>query len=167
MPNKKSKKKRTKRRKTSSLKMRKLFGGAIENNKYFYKDSIIKELKGNDFVGGSVTHSSFKNKPGLIMWYADWCPHCSNQETIKMWKDVGTFCDPDLVVGAVNCANESNGSKAVSEMIGIQGFPSITYVNVDGTIDTDKFNNQRTKDNIIKFVCSKVTQPGQLAMCSI
>ena len=161
--------------KSKNLKIRKLFGGhskmdsteLLEEHPKFYENSeFVIELNADDFDGTRLNHSKFNGRPGLVMWYADWCPHCSNPSTIKTWEGIGDFCYPDVSVGAINCADKFYENDVLSSRVGIQGYPSITYVNgEDGEIDMDIFSDKRTSQNIVKFVCNKVKQPSQMAVC--
>lgn len=155
-----------------SVKVRKLFGGAKAPiimtqlpPKAFYSNSKhVQELNSGDFNGEIL---KMNGAPGLIMWYADWCPHCSNKDTINLWNDIGDFCYPDVNVAAINCNNSFYGNNEVARRIGISGYPTITYVNADGSIDDKFYEGNRDKDSIIGFICEKVTQPDQLKMCKI
>lgn len=164
-------KKRTNRKRSKSPKVRKLFGGSISSASFdvvkkvpvFYTNSrYVKELNGGDFSGDTITHPDFRGKPGIVMFYADWCPHCSNASTRNMWNDLGDFCYPDVAVGAMNCNDNFHGNGDVAQDIGVRGYPSIAYINIDGTIDHEMFGGERDKDSLVKFVCNKVLKPGQL-----
>ena len=153
-------------------KIRKLFGGngitdlTLKQAPQFYANSkFVVELKADDFDENKVINQSFDGIPGLIMWYADWCPHCSSVETQRLWNYIAEFCSPDVCVGAVNCNDSFNGNDELAQSLNINGYPSITYVNVDGTIDSQTFHGERNKNNIVEFICDKVTQPGQLKIC--
>lgn len=157
------------RRRTPRL--RKLFGGSlgqltVKEPIGFYNDSkYVQELVGNNFDNGVLTDLKFSNSPSIVMWYADWCPHCSNAETIKMWNDLGKFCHPDVNVCAINCANSFDGNDEVSKSVGIQGFPTISYVDPRGVVSSKFYSGQRDKSGIVKFLCSNLSKPGQIRIC--
>lgn len=154
--------KRTRKR-TSKVKVRKLFGGNVSidlkpNVEFYLNDDNVKELRACDFVGNVVTHPSFKGKHGIIMWYADWCPHCNSPETQKLWRDFAKICKNKVVVGAINCANTFYGNDEVAQTCKIHGYPTITYVGKDGVINVAKntFSTQRTLYNLKTFINEKV-----------
>ena len=122
--------KSSKRKTRKTHKKRKQKGG----NPTFYGDSRgITELDSSHFQGETLNHPQLKGKPGIVMMYADWCPHCSNPETTGMWKKMGSMVDSQLGwVGAFNCADEANGNKELSRKLGVQGYPTLMFVSKEG-----------------------------------
>ncbi len=60
-------------------------------------------------------------KPGLIMFYAHWCPHC--QHMVGTWKQLHKkHCGQHSVL-AINCAADSN--QAICRQFNVQGYPTI------------------------------------------
>jgi thioredoxin-like negative regulator of GroEL len=128
-------------------------GGATE--KFFYKgDRYVKELTPQNIVGGKkIQKAGFgQGKPGLVMWYADWCPHCSNQQTQQFWKDCGKRCGDHANIAAMNCAQYPT----VSQSVGISGYPTITFVDQAGNIDAqDTYSGQREMIPMLRWLCEK------------
>ena len=72
------------------------------------------------------------NTPGIVMMYADWCPHCNSEETINAWKKLGKMTDPKHgYVAAMNCAEEENAPFARRH--GVNSYPTILFIKPDGT----------------------------------
>jgi len=163
--------KRSKNKGGNTPKVRRLFGGAVQLDlkdlqrcpKFYEKSRYVKELNGDDFNNDVVTNRYFQGKPGLVMFYADWCPHCSNPTTRKMWNEIGYFCSPDVAVGAMNCNDKFRGNDLSARLIGVSGYPSIAYINSDGTVDHEMFGGERNKEYLVKFLCSKVKD--DIKMC--
>ena len=124
----KSRKRRTSRKKSS----RKQLGG---RDKFYDDVDDVIELSGDDFKSLHQSHPITKGKPGMVMMYADWCPHCSNPQTRGMWSKMGKMVDNNSGwVGAMNCAEESNGNKTFADSIGIRGFPTVMLVTDKGVV---------------------------------
>ena len=127
---------RTKRKtpKKRSTNKKKVFqrGG----NPMFYDNSPgIIELSAADFNDNRVMHSKTKGIPGIMMVYADWCPHCSNSDTQDAWKKLGTMVSSSSGwVGALNGADRENGNDKIMSNLGVKGFPSILFVQKNGNI---------------------------------
>lgn len=119
------------RKRTRRTRKRKQKGGTT---KTFYSDvPNVIELSRDDFSNTNIKHPKTLNKPGIVMMYADWCPHCSNPQTREMWSKLGSMVEKNSGwVGAMNCANEKN--KSLSNELGIRGYPSILMVLPNGSI---------------------------------
>lgn len=99
---------------------------------FYAKNPHIRELTSDDF-NGNYQIINVQKRPGIVMFYADWCPHCNSEETQKYWNDTGLRIDSQNGwVGAMNCANDIN--KPISQKIGINAFPTILFVDEQGNI---------------------------------
>lgn len=99
---------------------------------FYAKNPHIRELTSDDFNGNNQI-IDVQKRPGIVMFYADWCPHCKSEETQKYWNDTGLRIDSQNGwVGAMNCANDMN--KPISQKIGINAFPTILFVDEQGNI---------------------------------
>lgn len=102
----------------------------LGGRKQLYKDSKkVKELTNKDFdVNNKLKNIS---KPGIVMMYADWCPHCNNPDTILMWNKLGSMMDEQNGwVGAFNCADEFNSK--IASNLKVEGYPTIMFVDKTG-----------------------------------
>lgn len=108
----------------------------LGGNPTFYTDVYgVKELTSKDFKNNKINNKTLMNKPGMMMFYADWCPHCSNDETRSAWGKLGRMMDPqDGWVGAMNCADKTNGNNQIATRLGITGYPTIKFINKNGAI---------------------------------
>lgn len=99
---------------------------------FYAKNPHIRELTPDDFNDNNQI-TDVQMRPGIVMFYADWCPHCNSEETQKYWNDTGLRIDSkNGWVGAMNCANEMN--KPISQKIGINAFPTILFVDKLGNV---------------------------------
>jgi thiol-disulfide isomerase/thioredoxin len=99
---------------------------------FYAKNPHIRELTPDDFNNNNQI-TDVQMRPGIVMFYADWCPHCNSEETQKYWNDTGLRIDSkNGWVGAMNCATEMN--KPISQKIGINAFPTILFVDKLGNV---------------------------------
>ena len=128
---KRTRRKTQKSRKRTSRKSRKQKGGTTTT---FYSDvPNVIELSRDDFSDTHIKHPETLNKPGIVMMYADWCPHCSNPQTRGMWGKLGSMLGKESGwVGAMNCANDQN--KELSKKLGINGYPTVLLVLPNGQL---------------------------------
>ena len=118
-----------------------------------YENSTVLELKTTDFSSdkSKVSHPDFKNG-GFVMFYADWCPHCKNPDTVNMWKQFGGVLKGVLPVGAVNGADDKNVEPKILEKIGVSGFPTIKVINAGGK--ASPYGGDRNIEDLLKVTCS-------------
>ena len=116
---------------------------------YGLQKNGVYELKPKHF---KTTHTAFKDKMGLIMFYADWCPHCSSDETVGFWTELSQELKGLMPIGAFNC----NNHKKTATELGISGFPTIMFVNYDGNME--QYEGGRDMDSIMGFICKKANK---------
>ncbi len=120
--------------------------------KDIYKDSSgVIELKNKDFSINSkkVTNKNFKNKNGLIVFYAPWCNHC--QKMAEMWSDLSVQFKNIFILGAVNCEDVNN--YPIRNKLKIRMYPTVKYVTKNGTLYN--YEGKMDKDDIIYFITSR------------
>lgn len=134
---KKNKKSHTRRRSTRTrrrstrTRLRKQQGGRPKL--YAQNAANVIELSSIDFEKDAIKNMITKRRPGIVMMYADWCPHCNNEETIKAWKKLSTLVDQkNGYVAAMNCADEQNTELA--KRLGIKAYPTVLFVAPEGTL---------------------------------
>jgi len=113
----------------------------------------VSELTSKDYkISGSqvtITNKLFKNKNGLIMVYAPWCPHCVSmvEPLLHLANELKNYL---FKIGAINSENELN--KEVVASLGVNGFPTLYYVNTKGKMKEIR-SNGRSNDALLKAVC--------------
>ena len=115
-----------------------------------YKNTNVIELGYDDFKVKKnkihVDHAKFKNKLGLIKFYAPWCPHCTDMvETLSYLSD--QLQDYGFVVAAVNCDDTELRNDQLAQDIGIEGFPSLYFVNGQGELQ--EYQGGRDLENLL------------------
>lgn len=116
-----------------------------------YAKSPVKELNSNHFIlknlRGNVQLKD--KKPTLIIFYANWCPHCHNPYLVEMMKTLGKNLPKksNINVSAFDCAkNEEN--EDLAQQIGVNGFPTLMFFNKKG--QRKEIQGPRTMENILK-----------------
>ena len=87
-------------------------------------------------------------KKGLVVIYAEWCGYC--QMLAPEWKKFAK--ESKYMVKAINADNGSN--KKIVNKIGVQGFPTIKYVNSEGKIG-ETFSGERNIEEFEKYLAKK------------
>jgi len=101
-------------------------------NLIYHKSPNVQEMYPNDFkVVDLKNHIEPKyNQPILIVFYAHWCPHCSNPTMVEFVESLAEVLPKksNVKVSAFNCDyNEKH--RDIANNMGITGFPTIRYYN--------------------------------------
>jgi thiol-disulfide isomerase/thioredoxin len=102
-----------------------------------YGGTSVIELGNHDFQvkrdKTKVVHQDFHNKLGLVKFYAPWCPHCTDMvDTLSYLSD--QLKDYGFKVSAVNCDDTSKQNDQLAQKIGVEGFPSLYFINSKGEL---------------------------------
>lgn len=117
------------------------FSGVIELNPKDFKMSKNKSI---------LKNKNFINKPGIIIFYADWCKHCQN--SVEMWSDLALEFKNKFPIGAVQCDAKKNEDLCIINKINY--YPTIKLVNNKGELFD--YKGSSNKDDIIYFICTKI-----------
>jgi thioredoxin-like negative regulator of GroEL len=101
-------------------------------NLIYDKSPNVQEMRPKDFrvVNLRKTIEPKYNQPILIVFYAHWCPHCSNPTMVEFVESLSSVLPKksNVKVGAFNC-DYNDKHRDISQNLGIQGFPTIRYIN--------------------------------------
>jgi thioredoxin-like negative regulator of GroEL len=96
------------------------------------KSPNVQEMRPNDFkiINLQRKIEPKYNQPILIVFYAHWCPHCSNPTMVNFVESLASVLPQksNVKVGAFNC-DYSDKHRDISKSFGIEGFPTIRYIN--------------------------------------
>jgi thiol-disulfide isomerase/thioredoxin len=129
----------------------------IKNNNSFYKDIYgeekgIIELKLEDFNYKDkklhIKNSYFNDKKGFIIFYAPWCKHCNKISNLLI--DLALLNINIFNFGSINAENIKDGNDKVCIYENITKFPTIKYINTDGTLLDYQY--EYTLDNLLYFI---------------
>ncbi len=103
---------------------------------YLYNDSNnVIEFKPKDFKVIDIKKSPVpkSGKPTLIIFYAHWCPHCTNARTMQFVEALGEKLPKKagIDVGAFSCEHDDKSQELAYNME-IEGFPTFQYFDAKG-----------------------------------
>ena len=86
-------------------------------------------------------------RPGMLLIYADWCPHCHH--FIPIFNELCSKLGNDFPLMSV----ESNEiSPTLNKALGFSGFPTIKFFDQRGNILSD-YTGERTVPDILMYIC--------------
>lgn len=111
----------------------------------------MKDLTSNDIIVQNkqvYIHQSVTNgKPGMILVWADWCPHCHRfMPTYKQMSKKLHSQFPCLLI------ESSQLTPKISESLNISSYPSIYFFHKNGQI-IEKYTNTREQNILLAHVC--------------
>jgi len=114
--------------------------GVVQLNK-----SHFKKVKGKWII----THPAFKGKQGLVVFKMKWCGYCQKLE--PEYKQAAQLTGNAFILGAVEGTQNEN---LIAEL-GITSFPTIRYVQTDGTFNVP-YDGDRSTSGLLTNICSHV-----------
>ena len=94
--------------------------------------------------------------PALLYVNAKWCPHCKTARPVLQ--------EASCVLGSVVPVYDidSDQNENVVRELGVNGFPTIIYMDAGRGMDTFK-GDRMQQDAVTSFVCHKAACPGDMA----
>jgi protein disulfide-isomerase A6 len=97
----------------------------------YSKSPNVQEMLPKDFKVTNLRNIAPKyNQPILIIFYAHWCPHCSNPTMVEFVESLASVLPKksNVKVSAFNC-DYNDKHRDIANNLGINGFPTIRYIN--------------------------------------
>lgn len=130
---------------------------------YYYYYYISPKLKTTYYAnaeGVGNASSSSSNGPSkqaeLMLFYADWCPHCKTAKPI--WNDLKTQYQNKTINGyqviftEINCTTESAETEQMMNKYNIEGFPTIKLLKDGQIIEYDAKPTRETLNEFLNTV---------------
>jgi thiol-disulfide isomerase/thioredoxin len=125
---------------------------------YYYYNHISPKLKtsyraNSEGEFGSAGNSGPTKQAELMLFYADWCPHCKTAKPV--WNELKTQYQNKTINGYqviftdVNCTTESAETEQMMNKYNIEGFPTIKLLK-DGQII--EYDAKPTKETLNEFL---------------
>jgi thiol-disulfide isomerase/thioredoxin len=124
---------------------------------YVYKGATSKPTSADDHYATSNPNASTGKEAEIILFYADWCPHCKTAkpewEQVKAEYNGKTVKGYKLIFNEVNCTNESSDVQKMMDTYKIEGFPTIKLIKDNQVID---FDAKPTQSTLTQFINTAV-----------
>ena len=113
---------------------------------------------------------AINGKSVFLKFFAPYCSHC--QEMAPAWEKMQAEWEnhPTALVAEIDCTNTEENEKWCSEVMNIQGFPTIRYG--DGSMNglfLEDFHGDRDYESLSKFaketISSPICSPGNMNAC--
>jgi thiol-disulfide isomerase/thioredoxin len=114
--------------------------------------TIIKLQASNFAIKGKdvfVQHSQIRNTPGLLLIWADWCPHC--HAFLPQLQALSKQLGADFKCASIEHAQFSNNEK-LTTALDFQAFPTIKFFDQYGRI-AGMYKGTRDTSSILEYIC--------------
>jgi len=119
----------------------------------YEKSPYVQEMQPNDFKITNLQKNIEPkyDQPILIVFYAHWCPHCSDPTMMSFIESLGSVLPKksNVKVGAFNC-DYNDKHRDIANNLGINGFPTIRYINKNKK--SADYQGPTDIKNILKFL---------------
>ena len=118
---------------------------------------VVVQMSGYFHEGfTSISPSELQNNLGssgekrLILFYADWCPHCTSFKPV--WEEVQTSTSSNKML-AIDVGDKSSESSQLMEEYNVSGFPTVILVeNTDSGKKIEVYEGNRDKTSLETYV---------------
>ena len=108
-----------------------------------FGETRVSMLRDEDFNNTSLRDG----QDGIVMFYAPWCPHCTNLiPTLNSLAEQIHSTNGDKFIGAVDCTKEDQ----IADRMGIQGYPTLKVYR-RGVVHGD-YNGSRDFNELLGFL---------------
>jgi thiol-disulfide isomerase/thioredoxin len=114
----------------------------------FSKGSPVLELTPSEWKTDHFVHPRLQDKKGLVLFGADWCPHCHH--LVKPFESVAKTLGTSFALFYMDCAKYPE----FAQKLNITGFPTVMYLDRKG-IPYKEYKGQRNELGIINDICSE------------
>jgi thiol-disulfide isomerase/thioredoxin len=129
-----------------------IIGLFVFKNSYVTNNNAYKANK-EHLQSSSNASSSGSKEAEIILFYADWCPHCKTAkpewEQVKAEYNGKQINGYTIVFTEVNCTTDSPDVENMMNTYKIEGFPTIKLVKDNQIIDYDA---KPTKATLTQFL---------------
>jgi len=126
---------------------------------YYYYNYVSQKLKTSYHAnneGQDGSSSGPTKQAELMLFYADWCPHCKTAKPI--WNELKTQYQNKTINGyqvlftEINCSNENAETEQMMNKYNIEGFPTIKLIKDGQIIEYDAKPSKETLNEFLNTV---------------
>jgi thiol-disulfide isomerase/thioredoxin len=103
----------------------------------------------NDQV--SINSRVHKGNPGLLLIWAEWCPHCVNFKPI--YQKVSQKLNSTSLTFPCVAIEQKQLDDKLAQALNFRGFPTLKFFDNNGNVTTT-FDKQRTEENLLREICN-------------
>lgn len=115
---------------------------------------FLNELTLKDFKFENENYKIKKNddKQGLLLIYAPWCGY--SKLLGPEWRKFEKKYKNKYYIASLNSDKNNSGNDLIIKQLGIAGFPSVKYIQKDGTVDID-YEGDKNIESFLKYLLEK------------
>lgn len=118
----------------------------VYNNKDIYL--VMKELLNQDiYVNGNSAYIKNVNKAGMLLVWAEWCPHCINFKPV--YKELSNRLTNKFPCMAIE---EQQMDGKTQRALNVSSYPSVYFFDKNGKV-VDKYSGSRLHNDMLKHIC--------------
>jgi thioredoxin-like negative regulator of GroEL len=109
----------------------------------------MKELFNQDiYINNNKAYIKNINKPGMLLVWAEWCPHCINFKPV--YKELSNRLTNKFPCMSIE-EQQINGS--VQRALNVSSYPSIYFFDKNGKV-IDRYTGNRSQNDMLKHICN-------------
>lgn len=108
----------------------------------------MKELSNKDiYVNNGNAYVKNTTKPGMLLVWAEWCPHCINFKPV--YKELSNRLGGNFPCMAIE---DQEVDSSLQKAIGVSSYPSVYFFDKNGKV-LDKYTGSRSHNDMLKHIC--------------
>jgi len=117
-----------------------------DNQEHFLDNDLDNDLDNKQKLNKNLPKLN-KNLPSIILFYAEWCGHCTR--LIPIWDAFEKIVNKNKCnILKISCVQKEEMCNKISF---IKGYPTIAFIPLNST-EPILFKDERTPDNLISFI---------------
>lgn len=116
----------------------------------FVNELTLKNFK---FENNNYKINKNNDKQGLLLIYAPWCGY--SKLLAPEWRKFENKYQDKYYIASLNSDKKNSGNNLIIEQIGVDGFPTIKYINKDGTVDIN-YDGDKNIEGFLKYLLEKL-----------
>tara|TARA_B110000977_G_scaffold192798_1_gene266816 strand:- start:772 stop:1131 length:360 start_codon:yes stop_codon:yes gene_type:complete len=111
-----------------------------------YNNTNVLELTFDDFKDQQIINPVFKNKNGLVSFYAPWCIHCKKMR--DKWIELADNFNNRFVISAINIEDFTKGNDKLLYTFKVKKYPTFFFIKNNKLIPY----TEKNIDNMVYYI---------------